>query len=238
MNPSVHNYSMNSGQTLFWDTSDNEQTFQKNLQIPEKKKLLQELGYINNPILYKFNSHGFRTEEFDQKFDVVCFGCSFTMGTGVHVEHTWPNQLANLTNLKIVNLGHAGSSNDTAFRMANYYLEFLKPKFAIWLQTDRHRLEIINDQDHVSINILASDNDDWYSNNFFVKTWMTSETNQNLNLIKNTRAFVNLCNDLNIVPIVLPRNKVIRQDFGRDLVHPGQNSYRKFAEQVAINFDI
>lgn len=236
--PIIHNYSNVCDKILYWDTSDNEKAYLKNLQNPAKKKTLEESGYIDNPIEYRFNSHGFRTLEFDQSFDIVCFGCSFTMGVGIHNEHTWPSRLQLLTGMKVANLGHSGSSNDTAFRMAEHYLKFFKPKYAIWLQTDQHRLEIIDDTNKTAINILASDSDDWFSNNYFIKTWMTSSTNQNLNLVKNTRAFVNLCEELEVKPLILERKEIIQHDLARDLQHPGQNSYAVLALKIKNKLEL
>jgi hypothetical protein len=232
MTPIIHNYSSVSSKTLYWDTSDNEQTYLKNLQNPEKKQLLLDAGYVDNSITYQFNSHGFRNKEFDQKFDIACFGCSFTMGTGVHNLHTWPQQLADLTNLNVANLGLSGSSNDCSYRMAEHYLKWLQPKYAVWVQTDQHRLEIVNNNDKIAVNILASDSDNFYSNNFFIKTWMTSETNQILNLNKNTRAFANLCQEIGIIPLIILRQEIINIDFARDLRHPGQKSYAQLAMRI------
>jgi hypothetical protein len=231
MTPLLHNYSSVAGQTVHWNTSDSEENYKKNLQDPQRKQFLLENSYIDCAIEYTFNSHGFRTTEFDKKFDVVCFGCSFTMGTGVRSEHTWPVQLSAMTGLRVANLGHAGSSNDTAFRFADYYLKHLLPKFAVWVQTDKHRLEIIDESCNRSVNILASDSD-YFSRDNFVKTWMTSEINQVLNQKKNTGAFINLCRELDIVPVVLDRAEVKGTDLGRDLLHPGQQSYQLLATKI------
>jgi hypothetical protein len=232
MIPALHNYSHLAGKTTQWDTSDNLQQYHKNLQDPVRKQQLINAGYDDQCISYQFNSHGFRTSEFDQKFDIVCFGCSFTMGTGVRREHTWPNQLSQATNFSVANLGHAGSSNDTAFRLADHYLKFLLPRWAVWLQTDQHRLEIIDEDRDVALNILSTDSDNWYADNPFVKTWMSSDINQSLNLKKNTGAFENLCRALNIVPVVVTRSQMIYNDFGRDLSHPGQRSYKELSLKI------
>jgi hypothetical protein len=234
MTPAPSNYLHLANQTVFCDTSDSNETYQKNLKNPKSFKQLQNLSYVDYTIEYQFNSHGFRTEEFGQKFDMVCFGCSFTMGTGVRYEHTWPSQLAQLTGLQIANLGHAGSSNDSAYRIARHYLKFLQPKYAIWLQTDAHRIEIIDQSINTVVNILASDNNNLYSDNFFVKTWMTSDINQEINLEKNTQAFQFLCNQLSIIPIILTRNWITncQNDVARDLQHPGPSSYQQLAEKI------
>ena len=236
----VHNYSSEAGQTRYWDTSDSESAYLKNIQCPEKKQQLQNLGYLNVEIEYKFNQDGFRTHELDQSFDIVCFGCSFTMGTGVHLTDTWPGQLETITGFKIANLGHAGSSNDTAFRFAEHYLKKLKPKYAIWQQTDSHRLELLDDHIPLSQNILASDTHNSCANDYFIKTWFSSSSNQLLNFQKNTLAFKQLCNDLNIQYLILPRQSwqdLLRQqisniDYARDLQHPGKKLYQQLADHI------
>jgi len=228
----VHNYSSVAGQTVYWDTSDSESAYLKNIQCPEKKQQLQDLNFVDVKIEYKFNQDGFRTHDLNQSFDIVCFGCSFTMGTGVHAIDTWPGQLELVTGLKIANLGHAGSSNDTAFRFAAHYLKKIKPQYAIWLQTDNHRLELLDDYIPLSQNILASDSSNPYANDAFIKTWFSSSSNQLLNCQKNTLAFKQLCNDLDITHLILPRRQIFKIDHARDLQHPGKKSYERLADHV------
>ena len=236
MTPLINNYSQLAGKTVAWDTSDSEKIFLQNVQNDHSRQLLESLGFLNEPVEYKYNSHGFRTAEFDQQCDVVCFGCSFTMGTGVYEKDTWPSQLESLTGLKVANLGHAGSSNDTVFRYAQHYLPLLRPRYAVWLQTDMHRLELIDDARAVNLNIIAGDNGNPCANDYFIKVWFSSETNQLLNLQKNTLAFGSLCNSLNIKDVLLPRNTLWNHQslpHARDLSHPGAESYKIIAGQVA-----
>jgi hypothetical protein len=232
MTPLIHNYSSVANSTVYWDTSDSEATYLKNIQNPTTCQQLQDLGFLNSVIPYQFNSHGFRTAEFDQPVDIVCFGCSFTMGTGVPESDTWPSQLQKLSGMTLANLGHAGSSNDTAFRFANYYLNLLKPKYAVWQQTDNHRLELLDDYIPLSQNILASDTHNPCAGDYFVKTWFSSSSNQLINCQKNTLAFRQLCNDLNIQHLILPRSQILKIDHARDLQHPGKKSYQDLAEHV------
>ena len=232
----ISNYSQLAGKTVAWDTSDSEKIFLQNVQNDHTRQLLESLGFLSTPVEYKYNSHGFRTVEFDQQFDVVCFGCSYTMGTGVHEKDTWPSQLENLTGLRVANLGHAGSSNDTAFRYAQHYLPLLKPKHAIWLQTDMHRLELIDDARAVNLNIIAGDTSNPCADDYFIKVWFSSETNQLLNLQKNTLAFGSLCDSLNIKHVILPRDTLWDHQplpHARDLSHPGAEFYKILAGQVA-----
>ena len=242
MTPLINNYSRLAGKTVNWDTSDSEKVFLQHIQNDHTRQRLESLGFLSTPVEYTYNSHGFRTSEFDQQFDVVCFGCSFTMGTGVHGKDTWPSQLQSLTGLQVANLGHAGSSNDTAFRYAQHYLPLLRPKHAIWLQTDMHRLELIDDNSAVNLNILAGDTNNPCANDYFIKVWFSSVTNQLINLHKNTLAFESLCKSLHIRPVVLPRDTIPRSPqfphgLSRDLMHPGAETYKIIASQIANLID-
>jgi hypothetical protein len=232
MTPIIHNYSQLAEKTVHWDTSDNKEWYFKNTQNIDARRRLAELGFLDTTINYKYNSHGFRTAEFDQPFDVVCFGCSFTMGTGVHVQDTWPEQLSIFTGMKVANLGHAGSSNDTAFRFAAHYLPLLRPRYAVWLQTDMHRLELLDDAIPLSMNMMVGDTANPCANDYFIKTWFSSSSNQQLNLQKNTLAFEHLCNSLGITAIIMPRKQVVRSRTARDLQHPGANDYKQLAQHV------
>lgn len=242
MTPLLHNYTRKAGKTYSWDTSDSEENFKKNSSNPETKKILQDLGFLDRPIEYRFNSHGFRTHEFDQNFDIACFGCSFTMGTGLHAKDTWPTQLEELTGLRAANLGHAGSSNDTMFRFAWHYLRYLRPRYAIWLQTDPHRFELMDQSNNVALNTVATDTTNPCSNDYFVKCWFASPDNWRLNLEKNTLAFQKICDQLGIKSIILDRDTVpdtYRYPYNdaRDLVHPGANSYQRFAKNLVDLLD-
>jgi len=236
MTPVIHNYSRLAGRTLHWDTTDNKDTYTSNLQNPTAYQRLSELGFLNTQIDYRFNSHGFRTDEFDQPIDAACFGCSFTMGTGVHKQDTWPSQLQALTGLSVANLGHAGSSNDTAVRFALHYLPLLRPRYAVWLQTDRHRIELLDESFPMSLNIMASDTQNPCANDFFIKTWFTSQINQQLNLQKNTLAFEQLCNSLDIRSVIITRDYIKTNpspyNNARDLIHPGADDYKQLAQKV------
>ena len=230
MKPIIHNYSDVAGQTELWDTTDSQEHYLRNVQNPDLKQQLQQRGYLDTKIEYKFNSHGFRTEEFDREFDIVCFGCSYSMGTGIHSWETWPSQLARLSGMTVANLSHAGSSNDTAFRFANHYLKWLKPKFVVWLQSDMHRLELLDDSIPCALNILASDTTNPCSNDYFIKTWFTSASNQQLNLDRNTLAFRYLCHEHNIKFIVLPRSSFPTDRGARDFRHPGPKAHAELAK--------
>lgn len=225
----IHNYNHLAGKTVHWDTSDNETTYKQNLI--DNRSVLERLEYIDYSIDYQFNSEGFRSPEFNQSFDILCFGCSFTFGTGLKYEHTWPAVLGQITNMSCANLGHPGSSNDTVFRFADYYLAKLKPKYAIWLQTDSGRLEIINGA--TSLNLIPA-HDHICAQDNYIKFWVDTEYNQEINLRKNTLAFEKICDSLSIKSIIVKRDQLKQIDLARDLSHPGPKSQKQLAELISV----
>jgi hypothetical protein len=229
----VHNYNNVAGTVQYWDTSDSQENYLQNFQNPNHRKFFEQHGYTEQSITYRFNSEGFRGSEFADP-ECVCFGCSFTMGTGIAEEHTWPAQFSKLTRYSVANFGLAGSSNDTAVRLAVHYIPKFKPKIAIWLQTDSHRIEVVNEHTKISDNILAGDIQQGpYRNDYYLKQWFASDINQDLNLLKNTSAFKQVCAQNQVQCIIVPRKNVFFIDRARDLQHPGPNSNKKLAEEIA-----
>jgi len=229
----IHNYNHLAGTVQLWDTADSAERYQQNLRDPQSRQLLQKLGFIDVEIKYRFNRQGFRGDEINNP-DCLCFGCSFTMGTGLREEHTWPAQFSSITGMSVANLGHAGSSNDTAVRFALHYIPLLKPKYAIWVQTDAGRIEIIDENTRIVDNILVgSVLGTPYGQDYYMKIWATSEINQQLNTVKNTLSFKQLCHDRGVTPVIINRNDVFFRDRARDLMHPGKESNRQLAETVA-----
>ena len=86
--------------------------------------------YTKNKISYKLNSDGFRYKEFDQFNGEVnlALGCSFTFGTGLINEHTWPFLLEQELNEPIFNLGLPGVGIMFQVRIFLHYLRKHKIK--------------------------------------------------------------------------------------------------------------
>ena len=91
-----------------WSGTDNEENFKRN----------PKPGYTADSIVYKYNSHGYRTQEFDTvKPSMLCLGCSFTEGVGVNIQDTWSAHLQErFSEHNVYNLGIGGCSGDTVTR--------------------------------------------------------------------------------------------------------------------------
>lgn len=84
--------------------------------------------YTDNPIHYSFNSEGFRDEEWSKKpkeVDVF-LGCSFTVGTGLHYEHTWPYKVQQHTQFPSLNAAIGGSGPITHYRVLMHLIKRFK----------------------------------------------------------------------------------------------------------------
>ena len=70
-----------------------------------------------------------RDEEFDDRPAGIALGCSYTEGVGVPEHTTWGNGLGRMLGMHMWNLGVGGGSLDTVFRVLEYWLPKLTPKF-------------------------------------------------------------------------------------------------------------
>jgi len=221
-----HSNSSLAKQELLWHGTDSEELYQKNLI--KNRSQLEQFGWIDRPITYRFNKHGFRADEFDSiSPSVVFLGCSHTLGVGLPVESTWAHLVSTKLKIKNYNLGIGGASNDTAFRLAHYWIDQLKPSVVIFLSTERTRVELHIDDDQiydVSVWPIGFSMVDT-----FAKSWISNDTNSNMNYLKNTLAIKQLCSEYGIKYIQEEVLSVCAIDKARDLQHYGEKTNRGIA---------
>jgi len=235
--------------TLYWIPSDSQENFQKNSEDPVKYQLLVDRGWHTpTAIPYVINKHGFRCDEFENNVEnIVTLGCSFTMGIGLPVETTWPFLVSQALDLKLYNLSWPGSSADTCFRLAKYWLPLLKPSVVCMLTPPPVRIEIIDDsnKESPSTTMMPSVNHGHPLFDIFLKTWFLHEENCQLNNLKNQLAIKQLCNELNIKIIVLTvfdeltYNPTKIDNLARDFTHAGPGEHCKLAKKfIEACFDV
>jgi hypothetical protein len=228
--PKHKNYNV-KGLVLSWKDSDSQWEFEKNCKDPAKQKLLEQLGWLEpNCISYKFNSFGFRDEEFDSRPCGIALGCSFTEGTGLPEHTVWPRVLSKMTGTHTWNLGVGGSSIDTTFRLLDYWLTKLSPKFVTLCTPPDGRVEVF-DRDE-PLTLMPGINSILEPFNAFFKVWASSDTNAMISKQKNLLAMQQLCNQANIPLVYLDYTSMITHGDARDLAHFGVNSHANFAEQI------
>lgn len=112
------------------------------------KKMGKKWTYRHKEISYKFNSHGFRTREFNDinwQNSIVVFGDSKVFGTGLAVEDTICATIEKFSGIPTINLGISGSAVDTAmFNSIFFYNHYPKPKAIVHLWTSLARYTNFN----------------------------------------------------------------------------------------------
>ena len=231
INKLQHHHSIYANKTVEWFSTDSKEFYQENLKDTKKLETISRNGWIDSTIEYKFNSHGFRSDEFEASANSFMFlGCSFTLGTGVPIEVTWPYLVAQHYDVKNFNLGISGGSNDTAFRLANHYVNELKPKLVLFAATMTNRLDISTDE---GITTLRYNSIPDRFNNQFYREWLTYDENCQLNWRKNLLAIKHVCRNANIPFIEVSLSKIVSWpliDNGRDIMHPGPIIHKNIAD--------
>ena len=226
-----------AGETLQWCSSDSEENYKKHLKDKHTKNLLALNGWLEDhsrfaDVKYTFNSAGFRSREIDtDNPGFAVFGCSFTAGIGLIENELYHHHIGKELKLSVDNFGVLGASNGLIFRIAQYWLPIVKPKFVILQTTFKERFEVIN-QDNVS-NVMSPQ---WkeITNQPVFRNWWFTDANSIADKQRNELAIRYLCHTLDIPIFVIDvedfRNPVL--GLSRDLDHSGPTNHTKVAEKL------
>lgn len=96
-----------------------------------------------HPVNYKYNSRGFRDQEWPQDLNsaVWAFGDSFTVGIGSCFEHTWPQVLSQHSQRRVINVSMDGASNEWIARQVCDAYDLAKPRNMVLMWSYLHRRE-------------------------------------------------------------------------------------------------
>lgn len=222
-----------ANQTLNWYSTDSYDTYQYNLK--HKKHILDAHNLTNYKISYKFNSKGFRCEEFTDKPGIMFLGGSITQGIGLPNSLTYPSIVAKELGLECWNLSLQAKSYDTMFRVALNFIEILKPKILVADYELINRFELLDvDQ---TIDFIR---DKQHSEKFFeeyYKVYVATEENTYINALKNTLSIQHLCylngvKFIDVTKVKLPFINSINNSWARDLVHPGVKRHHDIANTI------
>lgn len=221
-----HQYSRYKNQELYWLTSDDEDFYLDHVKTNYND--LSEYGWIDRKFTYKFNSHGFRCDEFSHDNSIAFFGCSFTCGIGLPLENTWAYHVANNLKLKSFNLGIGSTGAGTSFRLANHYIPQIKPKLVVYLEPPPGRFYINSAIGHYDLTVGNADPifEDFYNH------WLSNPENSDLDYLKNKIAIESLCHQNKIKFVYAQCTEMSKLDLARDLGHCGVKSNLEFAELI------
>jgi len=107
-------------------TPDSVEAFRENFE-----KIDPRYKDPKNPVLYKYNSKGYRTKEFqsfkDDEF-IIAMGDSYTEGTGLFSEDLWHTHLGKWFDLDVCNIGMAGHGVESIVWNLNQWFALNLPK--------------------------------------------------------------------------------------------------------------
>ena len=223
-----HQYSCHANKTLNWLISDTEENYKENLETQYQR--LSNNNWIDRTFTYKFNSHGFRCDEFTLDPSIMFLGCSHTCGIGIPFENTWAYSVSQQLNLNMINLGIGGAGPDTAFRLADHYIPQLKPKIVVYLEPDIARFSLFIR--NKIIDFLPACESDYHSD--YYMSWISNSENEKLNSRKHKLAIEAICikNNIKYIEIDSIKNSFIKIDWARDLMHRGIKSNELFSKNV------
>ena len=232
-----HQFVNCKNKVVSWLGNDSFLLFQDNLKTSMDQ--LIKYDWIDKKVIYKFNSHGFRCDEFSHDDSVMFLGCSNTLGMALPLEDTWAYQVAKNLNLKSVNLGIPGTGPDTAFRLANHYIPQIKPKIVVYLETPPGRFCLVSSKKHIyDFSVTESE---FLTDNMFkeyYEHWLSNEENIILNSLKHKLAIQSLCHDHGIKFIYVENKEFHPIDFARDLMHYGIHSNLNLSKLVLDRINI
>jgi hypothetical protein len=231
-------------QTVKWLPTDTEESFQRLMQVEEYREYFRSMGWLEpDAITYRINSAGFRSEEFDpQSASIVSLGCSYTIGIGLPEQVTWSYLVAQALGLKNYNLAWGGTSADTCFMLAEYWLPVLRPKLVVMAAPPKNRFDLVSEKiDHNHDTYLPASEIGGADQDGFVKTWFLNDRNADLNNARNRLAVEGLCARLGIRCLIYNAHDWFaksREEVGyaRDRMHAGPRGHQVFAERILNDF--
>lgn len=233
-----------ANQTLDWLPTDTKENYDRLVQDSGHRKYFADLGWDQpGAITYKFNSHGFRADEFDGSDCMISLGCSYTVGIGLPLEVTWAYQTSRALNLKSANLAWGGYSADTCYRLAEYWIPKLKPKYVCMLVPPKHRNELLLEasllktkQIPFEVFMPQTESNLFNENDNYIKHWFLNSQNAEINQRKNIKAIKYMCAELNIPCTIYNAEDHMwwsRDEIGyaRDFMHGGPKIHNVLAEK-------
>lgn len=216
-------------QSLAWHSCDTRELFEEN-------KAANRLGswYSNSSsIEYKFNSYGFRADEFSNTDNMVSLGCSFTMGVGIPAHQTWSNIVSKTLGLANFNLSIDGASADCCFRMAANWIPQLNPKVILYQNPEHSRMEWFDSTSSIPHNIMSRST----NHTLLYKAWIMNERNLTMNYLKNLYAIKYLADSIGALCVHIPLEQITRLDSARDITtttkgHFGPKTHQAVADTV------
>jgi|LauGreDrversion4_1035100.scaffolds.fasta_scaffold12462_4 hypothetical protein len=234
-----------SNKVVRWIPGDHEEKYIHNMKNHRDLMKYNSWDGYRGEFTYRFNSQGFRADEFGDEPSVMFLGCSLTMGLGIELEHTWAFKVAQDLGLKNHNLATGGSSNDACYRLFTHWHRIHKPKIVIHYSPSPERLEAFYGDGRIN-NMLPSVTKH-IENNQFYGIWLSNEINSVMNEQKNRYAIELMCMREGIRYYWLGHHQMFsiedgfeydKKSLGRDLLHPGAYWHRNMHKRIMTELNV
>jgi hypothetical protein len=224
--------------------TDTQETFNNLCQVPEYYDYFKKHGWLEpGAITYQLNNYGFRCEEFDNRDCMIALGCSFTIGIGLPVHNTWPQMVGKELGLVPYTLAWGGTSADTCFRLAEYWIPQLRPKAVFMLTPPPNRFELIKATGYPPVEnyMPNSETNNTTEIESFLKHWHTMDENCRLNQKKNKLAIWGMCREFDIpchIYDAFDHMARSREEVGyaRDRMHAGPEGHDRLTKIMLDDF--
>lgn len=231
-----------AGRTVTWMPTDTQESFERMIQDPGHREYFAQQGWLEpDAITYNINSQGFRCDEFEPGQPcMIALGCSYTMGIGLPLKSLWHTIIGQRLGLRVYNLAWGGSSADTCFRLAQYWISRLKPSLVAMLTPPRGRIELLLDtgiQPPAEVFMPGSQSLHFNPNDVFLKHWWLNDDNSIINIEKNNLAIQQLSIQHGSKFVSLYADQEMcgsREELGyaRDYMHAGPKGHELLAEKM------
>jgi hypothetical protein len=238
-----HNYFPLANSCLNWVGTDQPNNQRSKLD-PAFEPIWAKSGWTNSTVInYKFNSGGFRTDEFDQSRRILVLGSSATVGVGLHREQTWTELLSKKTNVPVWNLATGTGCLDTMYRVLKNYLPQLNVSMVVEFGGDKDAFEIYYQNKWHIVN-SPLDYSDYPDMQGVTSVWYTYPKNQQTNQEKNADAMQWICSQHQVpyykfspADIVLDPT-VAAMDWSRCGNHGGPKRHVAIADYVSNRINL
>jgi len=228
-----------AGQTFDWMPTDTKENFQTLIQDPKHLEYFKQKGWDDpSAIQYRINRQGFRCEELDPaKPSLLALGCSYTVGIGLPEDDIWPTLVANDLDLACYNLAWGGTSADTCFMLARFWIPELRPKLVVMAAPPIHRFDLFLTKPNMKCQTYMPGTQQNNDSDFFVKTWFSDDQNAIVNNEKNKLAVQAICYNLGIPCLTYNAHEYFARsreevEYARDYMHAGPRGHKMFAERI------
>lgn len=216
--------------TLNWlDSSDSKERWQSNMKKPNKRRILEELGFTKEyDIEYTFNEYGFRSDSFNKPCKLLSAGCSHTLGVGLAVEDTWSYKLAKHFNCNHHNVAISGSDLSQMCQRIYVWLPVLQPEILVVKSPPPFRFNWYNH----NVEINSSGDDKKLSMD--ILNLVTQEENWHWQQLVHLKFLESFCAD-KCKLVVINHNFFLEQtddNVARDLMHPGAKDHHATFEHI------